>query len=116
MATVDTKRWRKARKTAPRDLSPMPESIPTPYKKLRAPDQRTIHLQDMEARYQAKAAAEGRDIQPREKAIRRTMTKVEVTAEDLNKVFFERGILLDKLARRSDEVRGLRAALAGHGQ
>ena len=39
-------------------------------------------------------------------------TTTKVTADELCKLFFERDILLDKLARRSDEVRGLRAALA----
>ena len=43
MATADTKRWRKARKTVPRDLSPLPESIPTPYKRVRAPDERAAN-------------------------------------------------------------------------
>ena len=114
MATPDTKRWRKARKTVPRDLSPLPESIPTPYKRLRAPDERAANLQDLHIRHDNKAAAEGRLITPHLKAHRKTRTVAEVTAEDLNKLFYERDILLDKLARRSDEVRGLRAALAAH--
>ena len=114
MATADTKRWRKARQTIPRDLSPLPESIPTPYKRVRAPDERAASCQDLQDRHHNKAAAEGRAITPNLKAHRKTRTAAEVTAEDLNKLFYERDILLDKLARRSDEVRGLRAALAAH--
>ena len=64
MATADTKRWRKARRTIPRDLSPLPESIPTPYKRLRAPDERAANCQDMRNRQDNKAAAEGRVITP----------------------------------------------------
>ena len=112
MATVDTKRWRKARKTAPRDLSPLPVSVPTPYKRLRAPDERAASCQDLQQRHHAEAAAEGRVIESRAKANRKTKTNMEISAEDLNALFFERDILLDKLARRSDEARGLRAALA----
>ena len=113
MATPNTKRWRKARKTAPRDLSPLPESIPTPYKRVRAPDERTANCQDLKDRHNDKATAEGR-ITPNRKAHRKTRTDAEVTAADFNKLFYERDILLDKLARRSDEVRGLRAALVGN--
>ena len=111
MATPDTKRWRKARKTVPRDLSPLPESIPTPYKRLRAPDERAANLQDLHNRHDNKAAAEGRVITPNLKARRKTRTVMEITAEDLNKLFYERDILLDKLTRRSNEVLRLRAAL-----
>ena len=110
MATADTKRWRKARKTVPRDLSPLPESIPTPYKRVRAPDERAANCQDLQDRHYDKAAAEGRVVTPHLKAHRKTRTVAEITAEDLNKLFYERDILLDKLARRSDEVLGLRAA------
>ena len=111
MATADTKRWRKARRTIPRDLSPLPESIPTPYKRLRAPDERAANCQDMHNRHDNKAAAEGRVITPNLKAHRKTRTVTEITAEDLNKLFYERDILLDKLTRRSNEVLRLRAAL-----
>ena len=110
MATPDTKRWRKARKTVPRDLSPLPESIPTPYKRLRAPDERAANLQDLHNRHDNKAAAEGRVITSNLKARRKTRAVMEITAEDLNKLFYERDILLDQLARRNDEVLGLRAA------
>ena len=57
------------------------------------------------------ATAEGRTITPTRKW-RKLKTTTKVTADELCKLFFERDILLDKLARRSDEVRGLRAALA----
>ena len=70
MATADTKRWRKARKTVPRDLSPLPESIPTPYKRVRAPDERAACCQDLLDRLHDKAAAEGRVITPNLKAHR----------------------------------------------
>ena len=85
MATADTKRWRKARRTIPRDLSPLPESIPTPYKRLRAPDERAANCQDMHNRHDNKAAAEGRVITPNLKAHRKTRTAAVITAEDLNK-------------------------------
>ena len=111
MATADTKRWRKARKTVPRDLSPLPESIPTPYKRVRAPDERAACCQDLQDRHHNKAAAEGRAITPNLKAYRKTRTVTEITAEDLNKLFYERDILLDKLTRRSNEVLRLRASL-----
>ena len=111
MATPDTKRWRKARKTVPRDLSPLPESIPTPYKRLRAPDEHAASLQDLHIRHDNKAAAEGRVFTPNLKAHRKTRTVTEITAEDLNKLFYERDILLDKFTRRSNEVLRLRAAL-----
>ena len=104
MATPDTKRWRKAWKTVPRDLSPLPESIPTPYKRLRAPDERAANCQDLHIRHDNKAAAEGRLITPNLKAHRKTRTVAEVTLEDMNKLFYERDILLDKLTRRSDKV------------
>ena len=109
--STETKRWRKVRKTSPRDLSPLPESIPTPYKKLRAPDDRAANCQDCKDRRVAEATAEGRTITPTRKW-RKLKTTTKVTADELCKLFFERDILLDKLARRSDEVRGLRAALA----
>ena len=111
MATADTKRWGKARKTVPRDLSPLPESIPTPYKRVRAPDERAACCQDLQDRHHNKAAAEGRAITPNLKAHRKTRTVTEITAENLNKLFYERDILLDKLMRRSNEVLRLRAAL-----
>ena len=111
MATADTKRWRKALKTVPRDLSPLPESIPTPYKRVRAPDERAANCQKLRDYQDNKAAAEGRVITPNLKAHRKTRTVAEITAEDLNKLFYERDILLDKLTRRSDEVLRLRAAL-----
>ena len=110
MATADTKRWRKARRTIPRDLSPLPESIPTPYKRVRAPDERAANCQYLQDRHHDKAVAEGRAVTPHLKATRKTRTVAEITAEDLNKLFYERDILLDKVARRSDEIRGLRAA------
>ena len=97
MATADTKRWRKARKTVPRDLSPLPESIPTPYKRLRAPDERAANCQDLQDRHYNAAASEGRVVTPHLKATRKTRTVAEITAEDLNKLFYERDILLDKL-------------------
>ena len=111
MATADTKRWRKARKTVPRDLSPLPKSIPTPYKRVRAPDERAANCQKLRDYQDNKAAAEGRVITPNRKAHRKTRTVAEITAEDLNKLFYERDILFDKLTRRSDEVLRLRAAL-----
>ena len=111
MATADTNRWRKARKTVPRDLSPLPESIPTPYKRVRAPDERAASCQDLQDCHHDKAAAEGRVITPNLKARRKTRTVTEITAEDRTKLFYERGIILDKLTRRSNEVLRLRAAL-----
>ena len=111
MATADTKRWRKARRTIPRDLSPLPESIPTPYKRVRAPDERAACCQDLLDHHHDKAAAAGCVITPNLKAHRKTRTAAVITAEDLNKLFYERDILLDKLTRRSDEVLRLRAAL-----
>ena len=57
MAAADTKRWRKARQTTPRDLS-LPESIPTPYKRVQAPDERAASCQDLQDRHHNKAAAE----------------------------------------------------------
>ena len=65
----------------------------------------------MHNRNDNKAAAEGRVITPNLKAHRKTRTAAVITAEDLNKLFYERDILLDKLTRRSDEVWRLRAAL-----
>ena len=62
-------------------------------------------------RHDNKAAAEGRLITPHLKAHRKTRTAAVITAEDLNKLFYERDILLDKLTRRSNEVLRLRAAL-----
>ena len=111
MATADTKRWRKARRPIARDLGPLPESIPTPYKRVRAPDERAACCQDLLDRRHDKAAAEGRVITPNLKPHRKTRTVTEITAEDLNKLFYERDILLDKLTRRSNEVLRLRAAL-----
>ena len=47
-----------------------------------------------------------------QRKFRKTKTTKEVTADDLCKLFFERDILLDKLARRNDDILGLGAALA----
>ena len=78
---------------------------------MRAPDERAACCQDLQDRHYEKAAAEGRVITPSLKAHRKTRTVMEIMAEDLNKLFYERDILLDKLTRRSDEVLRLRAAL-----
>ena len=78
---------------------------------MRAPDERAACCQDLQDRHHDKAAAEGRVVKPRLKATRMTRTMAVITAEDLNKLFYERDILLDKLTRRSNEVLRLRAAL-----
>ena len=110
--------------------SPSQWSLDTPsWKRTRAPD-------DAEANKTAAAARRDENYKKKQHAIRKRArkdgeevpekkpraTKSEarlalgrntmLTKSDIRKLFFERDILLDKLARRSDEVRGLRAALA----
>ena len=103
--TEDTKKWKRARETVARDSSPLPESVPTPYKRLRAPDERTMNCARLRAHHDRTSP---RQIKRRDSNDRKTKTKVPITDEDINKLFFERDILLDKLARRNDEIDMLR--------
>ena len=50
-------------------------------------------------------------IKRRKNSNRKSKTQVPVTDEDINKLFFERDVLLDKLARRDDDITALRAGL-----
>ena len=106
-ASADTKRWRQAlRAPLCRDRSPLPESIPTPYKRLRAPDERAHELELLESRREQQR--EGREKEWTRPPMRRTRTDTTVTAEELNKLFYERDILKDKLRRRNEELDELR--------
>ena len=102
MTTADTKRWRKLLKNGNpcRDSSPLPESVAAPYKKPRAPDERKAAC----AKLKDWQLVQHPDRVPRDNPIRKTRTDVELNAEQINKVFFERDILKDKLRRRNDEI------------
>ena len=106
-ASADTKRWRQAlRAPLCRDRSPLPESVPTPYKRLRAPDEHAHELELLEWRAQRKR--EGREKEWTRRPMRRTKTDSAIAAEELNKLFYERDILKDKLRRRNEELAELR--------
>ena len=89
-----------------RDRSPLPESISTPYKRLRAPDERAHELELLELRREQKR--EGREKEWNRPPMRRTKTDTAITAEELNKLFYERDVLKDKLRRRNEELDELR--------
>ena len=104
-ASAATKRWREVVRGPPcRDRSPLPESVPAPYKKLRAPDERSWVLESLEMRREQVRQEQGREKAYSKIPTRRTKTDIAVTAEDLNKLFYERDILKDKLRRRNEEL------------
>ena len=102
MTTEATKYWRKLVKNGNpcRDSSPLPESVAAPYKKPRAPDERAEALAKLRRLHEERHP----DRVHRNKPIRKTRTNVELNAEQINKVFYERDILKDKLRRRNDEI------------
>ena len=107
-ASADTKCRRKALRGGPcRDRSPLPESIETPYKRVRAPDERAWELADLERRHTA--ARQGREKAFSKPPMRKTKTDVKITAESLNKLFYERDVLKDKLRRRNEYIESLEA-------
>ena len=103
-ASAATRRWRKALRAGPcRDRSPLPESVPTPYKRIRAHDEREDTLKDLENRRE-ETRYKGREKKFTRPPMQKMKTKIKITAEDLNKLFYERDILKDKLRRRNEEL------------
>ena len=106
-AHPETLRWREVLKrkatNPPRDSSPCPESIETPYAKVRCEEER---VEEKEKQYDGRCAkwwATGM-IGPLRKnsECRTAKTKYPLNGGHFNKLFFERDILQDKLKRRND--------------
>ena len=113
-AHADTLRWREVLKRKathpPRDSSPCPESVETPYTKVRCEEER---IEEKEKQYEGRCAkwwAKGFQGPLRKNSECRTAkTKYPLNGGHFNKLFFERDILQDKLTRRNDEIAMLRA-------
>ena len=112
-AHPQTIRWReilKRKEHSPaRDLSPMPESIPTAYSRPRFEEERLAEKEKLAEQRAQKRAAEGKEPSRKNAECRMSKTTYPMNAGHFNQLFFERDVLLDKVKRRSDEVKKLRA-------
>jgi len=107
-----TLKWReilkRKAKSPPRDLSPMPEHIETAYTRPRFEAERLAEKEKLSQQRAAKRAAEGKPPARKNAECRMSKTTYPMNAGHINKLFFERDILVDKLKRRNDQIKLLR--------
>jgi len=112
----DTRKWRrisKEQETEPtRDSSPMPEKVPTWYKRPRSIALWRIDCAALSAKRAGARAAAGLPPSRVYNANRMAKTSFKLTGEHLIKIGFERDMLLDKLKRRNQRIAQLERALA----